>query len=46
MGYQGEIADYSKEKMNIPLEVVKRSDSGGWQVIPKRWIVERTFAWH
>ena len=44
-GYQGEIAEYLKEKMNIPLEVVKRSDSGSWQVIPKRWIVERTFVW-
>ena len=42
-GYQGEIAEYLKKKMNIPLEVVKRS--GSWQLIPKRWIVERTFAW-
>ena len=44
-GYQGDIAEYLKEKMKIPLEIVKRSDSGCWQVIPKRWIVERTFAW-
>ncbi|HEY5405945.1 MAG TPA: transposase, partial [Ginsengibacter sp.] len=44
-GYEGDIAKYLKKKMNIPLEVVKRSDSGSWQIIPKRWIVERTFAW-
>lgn len=44
-GYQGIIADYLKEKMNIPLEVVKRTDKNNWEVIPKRWIVERTFAW-
>ena len=44
-GYQGDIVKYLKEKMNIVLKVVKRSDSGSWQVIPKRWIVERTFAW-
>ncbi|MBR6012727.1 MAG: transposase, partial [Selenomonadaceae bacterium] len=25
--------------------VVKKSDFGEFQVIPKRWIVERTFAW-
>jgi len=25
--------------------IVKRSDQKGFQVIPKRWIVERTFAW-
>ena len=44
-GYQGEIADYLKEKMNIQLEVIKRNDKNNWKVIPKRWIVERTFAW-
>ena len=30
--------------MNIPLEVVKRNDKNYWEIIPKRWIVERTFA--
>ena len=44
-GYQGDIAKYLKKKMRIQLEVVKRSDSSSWQIIPKRWIVERTFAW-
>jgi transposase len=27
------------------LEIVKRSDSTGFVPLPKRWIVERTFAW-
>ena len=27
------------------LEIVRRSDLPGFQVLPKRWIVERTFAW-
>ena len=27
------------------LEIVKRSDAPGFEVLPKRWIVERTFAW-
>ncbi len=28
------------------LEIVRRSDTAkGFEVIPKRWIVERTFAW-
>src|SRR5271170_89901 len=27
------------------LQVVKRSDAAGFEVLPKRWIVERTFAW-
>ncbi len=30
----------------IVLEIVKRSESAqGFEVLPKRWIVERTFAW-
>jgi putative transposase len=28
----------------IRLEVVKR-DEPGWKVLPRRWVVERTFAW-
>jgi len=27
------------------LEIVKRSTTAGFEVLPKRWIVERTFAW-
>lgn len=30
----------------MSLEVVKRSDNlAGFKVVPKRWIVERTFGW-
>ena len=27
------------------LEIVKRSDAAGFTVLPRRWVVERTFAW-
>lgn len=27
------------------LQIVKRYDAAGFAVLPKRWIVERTFAW-
>jgi transposase len=27
------------------LQIVKRSNVAGFEVLPKRWIVERTFAW-
>ena len=27
------------------LQIVRRSDVAGFEVLPKRWIVERTFAW-
>jgi transposase len=27
------------------MEIVKRNESDKWEVLPQRWIVERTFAW-
>jgi putative transposase len=27
------------------MEVVKRNETGKWEVLPKRWIAERTFSW-
>ena len=31
---------------DLTIEVVKRSDTAkGFEVIPRRWVVERTFAW-
>ena len=35
-----------REEAGLPLEIVKRSDTAkGFVVLPKRWIVERTFGW-
>jgi transposase len=47
-GYTGEsFEDWVKEKWpKLGVEVVKRSDSQqGFVVLPKRWVVERTFGW-
>ena len=46
-GYQGKAtADEVRAEAKIPLEIVKRSDMAkGFVVLPKRWIVERTFGW-
>ena len=45
-GYQGQVtADAVGEAAGLPLEIVKRSDKPGFVVLPKRWIVERTFGW-
>lgn len=46
-GYQGQTtADAVREAAGIPLDIVKRSDVGkGFVLLPKRWIVERTFGW-
>jgi putative transposase len=45
-GYRGALLDWVKKKFRYLLEVVLRSDDmKGFVVLPKRWIVERTFAW-
>jgi transposase len=46
-GYQGErAAGHLRETGTWCLEIVKRSDTAeGFEVLPKRWIVERTLAW-
>ena len=46
-GYQGQpTAKAVHAAAGLPLEIVKRSDTAkGFQLLPKRWIVERTFGW-
>jgi putative transposase len=45
-GYAGKLIEWAKSLGGWVLEIVKRSDSvAGFAVLPKRWIVERTFGW-
>jgi len=44
-GYAGELIGNVKRWYGRVLQIVKRSDVGKFVVLPKRWIVERTFAW-
>jgi putative transposase len=45
-GYQGETAACAAAQEGLRLEIVKREPGGrGFAVLPKRWLVERTFAW-
>ena len=40
------LPEFVKATLGIMIELVKRQpDQKGFQVLPKRWIVERTFAW-
>jgi putative transposase len=43
-GYAGQLIDWAKTMGRWTLEIVKRTEAG-FAVLPKRWIVERTFAW-
>ena len=45
-GYAGQLIEWTWKLGRWVLEIVKRSDDvTGFAVLPKRWIVERTFAW-
>ena len=45
-GYAGKLIEYVYCWYFIVLQIVKRSDPlPGFKVLPRRWVVERTFAW-
>lgn len=46
-GYQGPQFQQAMQRVlrRVNVEIVKRSDTGKFVVLPKRWIVERTIGW-
>jgi len=45
-GYRGQLIHWVEEELGLKLEIVKRNDDvKGFEILPWRWIVERTFAW-
>lgn len=45
-GYAGRLIEWSKDVLALTVHVVKRTDDvKGFKVLPRRWVVERTFAW-
>jgi len=45
-GYRGELLNWVKSELHAEMEIVlKLGDQKGFQVLPKRWAVERTNAW-
>jgi putative transposase len=44
-GYLGELIEWVQLQFGWSLEIIKRNELHTFKVLPKRWIVERTFAW-
>ena len=44
-GYAGQLIAWVQELGGWLLEIVKRPDESRFVVLPRRWVVERTFAW-
>ncbi len=45
-GYDGKpLATWIRQAAGITLQIIKRSDLPGFQVVSRRWVVERTFGW-
>ena len=45
-GYAGKLADWFRENADCDLAVVKKpKGERGFTLLPRRWVVERTFAW-
>jgi transposase len=45
-GYAGRLLTWAKDVVKLTVEVIKRTDDlAGFVVLPRRWVVERTFSW-
>jgi transposase len=45
-GYKGWVVEWAKRHINLAIEIIEKpAGQKGFAVIPKRWVVERTFAW-
>jgi putative transposase len=44
--YAGQLIDWVRDTCGWLLEIIKRpAEAKGFQLLPRRWVVERTFAW-
>jgi transposase len=44
-GYAGKLVVWAAAVLGLRVEIVRRRLAHAFQVLPRRWVVERTFAW-
>jgi putative transposase len=44
-GYAGALLEWSRKWWRCTIEIVKRTELRAFKVLPRRWVVERTFGW-
>jgi putative transposase len=45
-GYRGRLIEWVQQECGWTLQIVEKSaEQQGFSVLPRRWVVERTFAW-
>jgi putative transposase len=45
-GYSGRLVDWATAALGLAVDVVRKlAGQTGFQVLPRRWVVERTFSW-
>ena len=44
-GYKGTFVDFVTIKYNDKVDISEKIKPKQWEILPKRWCVERTFAW-
>jgi len=45
-GYAGKLVEWAKAALRIVVEIVKKKEGQhGFEVLPRRWVVERTLSW-
>ncbi len=44
-GYRGTFEHDAMAELGIEVDIIERQKGINWQILPKRWVVERTFAW-
>ncbi|MEV4417489.1 transposase [Catellatospora sp. NPDC049609] len=45
-GYAGQLVDWATQALGLAVEIVRKlADQVGFQVMHRRWVVERTLSW-